>query len=105
MAKEDRILFLDIIRLEMATVSGITAAWLLRPINVMEHDHEAAGRALATMRRLTDGYTPPADACPTFRGLYHGLSELERDMHVHVHLENNVLFPRALALAEQRRVG
>ncbi len=55
----------------------------------MEAEHEAAGAALATMRALTDGYAPPEDACPTFRGLYYGLSELERDMHLHVHLENH----------------
>lgn len=67
------------------------------PVAVMEMEHEHAGEALATMRRLTDGFTPPEWACPTFRGLYHGLAELEREMHLHVHLENNVLFPRALA--------
>ena len=55
--------------------------------------------ALARIAELTDGHVPPADACPTFRGLYHGLSELEREMHVHVHLENHILFPRAAALA------
>jgi regulator of cell morphogenesis and NO signaling len=103
MAKEDRILFPDIVRLERATLSGVPAGWLQRPVSVMEADHEAAGRALAAMRTLTGGYVPPADACPTFRGLYHGLRELEHDMHVHVHLENNVLFPRALALAAEKR--
>ena len=53
------------------------------------------------MRALTDGYTPPEGACPTFRGLYYGLSELERDMHLHVHLENHILFPRAARLAAE----
>ena len=51
------------------------------------------------MRDLTDGYAPPDWACPTFRGLYFGLSQLEADMHVHVHLENHILFPRAAQLA------
>ena len=58
-----------------------------------------AEAALARMRELTDSYTPPADACPTFRGLYYGLAELERDMQIHIHLENDILFPRALARA------
>jgi regulator of cell morphogenesis and NO signaling len=68
----------------------------------MEDEHEAAGQALATMRTLTNGYAPPEGACPTFRGLYFGLAQLERDMHLHVHLENNVLFPRAAGLARGR---
>ncbi len=61
-------------------------------------EHEAAGGALTELRDLTEGYTPPPQACNTFRGLYWGLGELERTMHRHVHLENNILFPRALAL-------
>ena len=63
----------------------------------MEAEHEHAGQALARMRELTDDYTPPEWACPTFRGLYYGLAELEREMHLHVHLENNVLFPKVLS--------
>lgn len=50
------------------------------------------------MRSLTDDYTPPADACTTYRALLGGLAELERDLHLHVHKENNILFPRARAL-------
>ena len=53
------------------------------------------------MRSLTSGYEPPADACPTFRGLYYGLSELAHRMRLHVHLENDILFPRALALGRR----
>ena len=66
----------------------------------MVTEHESAGSALATMRALTRGYVPPEDACPTFRGLYHGLAEVESDMHLHVHLENSVLFPRAARLVQ-----
>lgn len=102
MAKEDAILFPAIA--QAAEAGGAYAAesgawsWIDQPIDVMEAEHDAAGAALARMRTLTGGYTPPADACPTFRGLYHGLAELERAMHVHVHLENNILFPRAMQL-------
>lgn len=69
------------------------------PITVMEHEHDQAGSLLAELRAITEGYVPPVWACETFRALYHGLSELEAAMHLHVHLENNVLFPRALVLA------
>lgn len=60
-------------------------------------DHEEAGAALARLRELTDEYRPPEDACNTWRALWAGLEALERTMHEHVHLENNVLFPRATA--------
>lgn len=60
-------------------------------------DHEEAGAALARLRELTDEYRPPEDACNTWRALWAGLEALEHAMHEHVHLENNVLFPRATA--------
>jgi regulator of cell morphogenesis and NO signaling len=75
----------------------VTRRFLAQAIDVMERDHALAGDALERLRVLTHGYQPPEDACPTFRGLYFGLAELEKDMHVHVHLENHVLFPRAVA--------
>ena len=59
--------------------------------------HEAAGDILAQMRKTTNGYTPPQNACNSLRFLYHKLSELEEDLHQHVHLENNILFPKALS--------
>lgn len=67
------------------------------PIRQMEHEHEQAGAALRTMREATDAYQPPEWACNTYRALLEGLAELERDMHLHVHAENNVLFPKAIA--------
>jgi len=63
-----------------------------------EDEHVAAGEHLHALRELAADFTPPEWACNTFRGLYHGLAELERELHEHIHLENNVLFPRALAL-------
>jgi regulator of cell morphogenesis and NO signaling len=66
------------------------------PIAVMEQEHDHAGDLLLELRTITGGYAAPAGACETFRALYRGLAELECEMHVHVHLENNVLFPRAL---------
>jgi regulator of cell morphogenesis and NO signaling len=69
------------------------------PISVMEDEHDHAGALLSELRTITDGYAAPEWACGTVRALYQGLAELESVMHVHVHLENNILFPRALALA------
>jgi regulator of cell morphogenesis and NO signaling len=100
MAKEDAVLFPAIVALESGPAEARpSGGWLAQPIHAMEADHEAAGAALARMRELTGSYTPPAGACPTFRGLYFGLWQLEQDMHVHIHLENNILFPRAASLA------
>ncbi|MCC7042952.1 MAG: iron-sulfur cluster repair di-iron protein [Acidobacteria bacterium] len=99
MRKEDAVLFPAIVRFESTPGLAITGPHpLVGPIAVMEHDHDHAGDALAAIRTLTGGYEPPEGACPTFRGLYHGLSELEHRMHLHVHLENDILFPRALRL-------
>jgi regulator of cell morphogenesis and NO signaling len=103
MAKEDAVLFPALADLEKtgALTTDGEWGWITQPIEVLEAEHESAGAALAAMRALTDGYAPPEWACPTFRGLYYGLAELERDMHQHVHLENHVLFPRAAALARE----
>lgn len=106
MVKEERVLFPYIERLEAlaADGQGLPASpfgSIQAPIGMMEHEHDDAAQALARLRQLTDGYTPPADACNTFRGLYHGLAELERALHEHIHMENNVLFPRATRLEEQ----
>jgi regulator of cell morphogenesis and NO signaling len=99
MSNEDAVLFPAIRTLEAdPDVDVATGAWLDQPIRVMQVEHEQAASALARIRLLTDDYTAPAGACPTFRGLYFGLWQLEVDMHVHIHLENNILFPRAAVL-------
>jgi len=75
------------------------------PIRMMMAEHDAAGDLLKQLRALTDGYSLPPDACTSFQALYAGLQELEGDLHRHIHLENNVLFPRALRLEQaQSRV-
>lgn len=93
MQKEEGVLFPAIRALERGAARGSIAA----PIAVMEHEHDQAGALLSELHAISDGYAAPDWACGTFRALYHGLSELESTMHVHVHLENNILFPRALA--------
>jgi regulator of cell morphogenesis and NO signaling len=103
MVKEDRVLFPLIVALDAGDPTLGADASLAAPIAVLETEHAGAGTALARMRELTGGYAPPEWACPTFRGLYFGLAQLEADMHLHVHLENNILFPRAVWLAGRPR--
>ncbi|MEZ5250593.1 MAG: hemerythrin domain-containing protein [Ilumatobacteraceae bacterium] len=71
---------------------------VLHPIRVMHTEHDEVGELLATLHHRTNCFTPPDDACPTWQALYAGLAELEHDVHTHVHLENNVLFPKILEL-------
>src|SRR6266496_5209170 len=68
------------------------------PIAVMSQEHDDAGEALAQIRQLTSEYTVPQDACPTYHAYMGGLKALEQDLHQHIHLENNILFPRAIAM-------
>ncbi|MGO4880929.1 MAG: iron-sulfur cluster repair di-iron protein [Bryobacteraceae bacterium] len=68
------------------------------PIRVMVHEHDSAGVALERMRSITGNYALPTGACNSYRALYSGLQELEADLHRHIHLENNILFPRAAGL-------
>lgn len=68
------------------------------PITMMTRDHDIAGNLMAEIRGLSQDFTPPAGACPTFRAFYAGLHEFEQDLHQHIHLENNILFPRAITL-------
>ncbi len=100
MRKEEDMLFPYIVRIEAAALAGAAPGEahmgsVAGPIVAMEAEHEEVGRGLAALRQRTDGYRPPTDACNTFRGLYHGFAELERDLHQHIHVENNILFPRA----------
>ena len=104
MAQEEALLFPAIEALA-AKAAGARASALTPPvaslIAAMEGEHDAAGAALARLREITQGFTPPAGACNTFRALYDGLAHLETEMHLHVHLENSVLFPRAQALEQE----
>ncbi len=68
------------------------------PIEHMLEAHNYAGDSMARISTLSNGYRTPPDGCPTFRALYRGLAEFESNLHRHVHLENNILFPRALEM-------
>ncbi len=105
MVKEENILFPFIDGLAAASRAGGRLpsgpfGTILNPIRMMEEDHRQAGDQLAQLRALTNHYTPPADGCTTYRLCYEELAKFEADLHRHVHLENNVLFPRAVELEE-----
>lgn len=101
--KEEQILFPMIMAME-AFMQGTGerplshCGTVQNPIRQMEHEHENAGQALARMRELTHNYQLPADACMTFGTLYEALEAMEKDLHEHIHLENNILFPSAVEL-------
>ena len=103
MMKEEHVLFPYIRRLDMTAKAGLPAPFapfgtVQNPIRVMMNEHDIDGDRLAQMRSITRDYQLPADACPSFTALYAGLQDLERDLHRHIHLENNVLFPAAAEL-------
>jgi len=74
---------------------NVVAGYIAAPIQTMEQEHDHAGNILYQIRALTNNYTPPAEACTTFRVCLAELKEFEDDLHRHVHLENNLLFPLA----------
>jgi len=106
MMKEEMVLFPYIEELEEAVDEGkrpphAPFGSISNPVRMMESEHESAGKALEEIRMLTSAYTPPESACFSYRTLYSALQTFESDLHQHVHLENNILFPRAIALEEQ----
>ena len=102
MAIAERELFPIVGRLEAGHGTEDDRSQFGRLRAVMESDHDEAGLVLRSLRNVTDGYEPPPGACATLGGLYQGLRELEPLIQLHIHLENNVLFPRAAALADAR---
>jgi len=104
MMKEEHMLFPFIEALAASAREGYPApdapfGSIENPLRMMEQEHESAGSALARMRELTGGFTVPDDGCTTYRVCLQELEAFEADLHAHVHLENNVLFPKARALA------
>ncbi|HUP04255.1 MAG TPA: iron-sulfur cluster repair di-iron protein [Bryobacteraceae bacterium] len=101
--KEEMMLFPYIERLEEAALEHRPAmpapfGTVGNPVRMMMQEHDSAGEALRTMRRLSDGYAAPGGACISYQTLYRALEGLEADLHQHIHLENNILFPRAIEL-------
>ena len=103
MMKEERVLFPYILAIEDAAANHRTLGvppfgTVTNPIRMMMFEHDNAGSLLKRMRQVTSDYSVPADACISFQTLYKALEAFEKDLHQHIHLENNVLFPRAVIL-------
>jgi regulator of cell morphogenesis and NO signaling len=106
MRKEESVLFPFIKHLEMSAANNLSSPQppfktVKNPVRMMMIEHDTAGDLLRKMREITNDYAVPENACPSFRALYFGLEELEKDLHRHIHLENNVLFPRAVELEQK----
>lgn len=101
--KEEMVLFPYIERMEEAVIQRepvLPAPFgtVENPVAMMEHEHDSAGNALRAMRKASKGFAIPPDACVSYRTLYGALQAFEADLHQHIHLENNILFPRAIAM-------
>lgn len=101
--KEEQILFPYVTRMEEAAAANEPAppsmfGTVVNPVRMMMQEHDGAGDALKRLRDLTSDYAAPADACISYKTLYEALKGFEADLHQHIHLENNILFPRAVAL-------
>jgi regulator of cell morphogenesis and NO signaling len=105
MMKEEMVLFPYIERMEEAVIQKEPVlpppfGTVKNPVAMMEHEHDSAGNALRAMREASGEYTAPADACVSYQTLYKALACFEADLHQHIHLENNILFPRAIAMEQ-----
>jgi regulator of cell morphogenesis and NO signaling len=105
--REEMVLFPYIVRMEEAVVAKQPVpappfGTVRDPVAAMMHEHDAAGSALRSMREIANGYTAPPDACISFQTLYQALAALEADLHQHIHLENNLLFPQAIEMEQAR---
>jgi len=103
LAKEEIVLFPYITSLEQSFSDGTPKphscfGTVANPIAMMTQEHDAAGALMAELHGLSGNFTTPPDACPSFHAFYDGLREFEQDLHQHIHLENNILFPRAIEL-------
>ena len=103
MMKEEMVLFPYMERMEQSVIQKepiLPAPFgtVRNPVSMMEHEHDSAGDALRALRASSNGFVPPTDACDSYQNLYKALAEFEADLHQHIHLENNILFPRAIAL-------
>lgn len=108
MRREELLIFPYIKRLVHSQAEGtapkpLPSGSLKELIGTLEAEHDATGDALAELARLSGGYTPPEDACATYRTLYAMLAQFDADTKKHVHLENNILFPKAISLEEELR--
>ncbi len=106
MKKEEQILFPFILKIVAARKTNTELAQagfgtVMNPIKMMMHEHEIEGDRFVKITELSDNYTPPVDACTTYKVAFSLLKEFENDLHLHIHLENNILFPKAIEMEAQ----
>lgn len=106
MKKEELMLFPFIKNMVRAQIEGMAIPQppfgsVENPVNMMKHEHTVEGERLRKIAELTDEYTPPADACNTYKVTFAMLQDFENDLHKHIHLENNILFPKAIQLEKE----
>ena len=106
MQKEERVLFPYIRAMAKAKKENTALpsphfGTVQNPVRMMEHEHENAGNIFKKIAALSNNYTPPNGACNTYRVLYAKLKEFENDLHQHIHLENNILFPKAIEMERE----
>jgi regulator of cell morphogenesis and NO signaling len=107
MFREEQILFPYIVEMERSALQNRPAPFapfgtVNNPIRMMMMEHDAVGDLLRKLRALSSNYTVPADGCISYQTLYQALEAFETDLHQHIHLENNILFPRAIELEGSR---
>ena len=107
MMKEEMVLFPYIVRMEESVIQNEPIVpppfgSVKNPVSMMEHEHDSAGAALRAMRQASSSYSAPPDACISYQTLYKALAQFEADLHQHIHLENNILFPRAIAMEQAK---
>ena len=105
--KEEQMLFPYVSRMEESVLAGEPAppsmfGTVANPVRMMMQEHDGAGEALRSLRAITSDYKVPEDACISYRTLYQAIQGFEADLHQHIHLENNILFPRAIAMEARR---
>lgn len=104
--KEELMLFPFIKNMVKAKIEGLAIpeppfGSVENPVNMMKHEHTVEGERLRKIAEITDEYTPPADACNTYKVTFAMLQDFENDLHKHIHLENNILFPKAILLEKE----
>jgi regulator of cell morphogenesis and NO signaling len=110
MMKEERILFPQIKQMvlnkrENSQLLPPPFGTIQNPKRMMEYEHTSAGDTLSQIRELSNNYTHPEDACNTFKALFSELKEFEEDLHKHIHMENNILFPKSITLEAELLVN
>lgn len=109
MQKEETILFPRICELEKLAMQQsrprVSKSFISAPVSIMEDEHDHAGSLMEEIRKISENYNPPIGACTTYKLSFKALQNFETDLHQHVHLENNILFPKAINMIEKQLEG